>query len=228
MDPKNNSNLLQAVRTVGIIKPNLNPQTRVFDQPRLEVYGTGFWLTQGVFITCAHVIQKIVNQPIEIAGMLVVGGNQKLYRKAYIGTIDYDRDLACLGIESNNEQDKIEIQDEIQNGLELYNHTLKVGDKIAYAGFPLGNQLLNEKHSPSYAEGVIGSEVLEEKNGPKNIQISGPIIGGYSGSPIVLKSDYKKVIGIVSNSPSIEAGQASIFRGIHWKHIKALEQLAKS
>ncbi len=224
----NNKSLLSAVRTVGIIKPNFNPQAKGFDQARLEVYGTGFWLSKGVFVTCSHVIEKIINQPIEIAGMLVVGGNEKPYRKAIFSTVDYVHDLAVLIVEPNNEQDKAVLQEEIKNGLDIYDQTLKVGDQIAYAGFPLGNQLLNEKHSPSYAEEVIGSEVLDAKNGPKIIQISGPIIGGYSGSPIVLKNDYKKVLGIVSNSPSVEAGQASIFRGIHWKHIKALEELSIS
>ncbi len=171
-----NKNLLSAVRTVGIVKPNFNPQTKGFDQASLRVYGTGFWFV--------------------------------------------------LIVEANNEQDTAILQQEINEGLDIYDNTLKVGDPIAYAGFPLGGQLLNEKHSPSYAEGVIGSEVLDINSRPKIIQISGPIIGGCSGSPIVLKNDYKKVIGIASNSPSVEAGKASIFRGIHWKHIKALEQLS--
>ena len=223
-----NSLFLSAVRTVGILKPKFNPLVKGFDSPKLEVNGTGFWLSSGAFMTCAHVIDRILNQPIEIVGMLVVGGNEKPYRKATISMIDYSHDIAILNVESNNDADAVSLQLEIKEGLEIYNQKLNVGDKIAYAGFPLGTQLLNEKHSPSYAEGVIGSEVIEEKNGPKIIQISGSVIGGYSGGPIVLKKDYKKVVSIISNSPSVEAGQASIFRGVHWKHINAFNDLFKS
>ncbi len=216
------------MRTVGIIKPRFNTIAKGFDPPQLEVFGTGFWLTSGSFVTCAHVVESIANLPIEIVGMLVVGGNEKVYRKATISIIDSLHDLAVLTVEPNSEEDRKSIEGEIGNGLSLYNQSLSVGQKIAYAGFPLGSQLLNEKHSPSYAEWVIGSEVIDSRAGSKTIQISGPVIGGYSGAPIVLRSDYKKVIGIVSRSPSEEAGQASIFQGIHWKHIRELDELTQS
>lgn len=224
----NNKILLSAVRTVGILKPKFNPLAKGFDIPKLEVNGTGFWLSSGAFITCAHVIGRILNQPVEIVGMLVVGGNEKPYRKATINMIDYLHDIAILNVEPNNNNDVESLNLEIKDGLEVYNQKLNVGDKIAYAGFPLGTQLLNEKHSPSYTEGIIGNEVIEGKVGPKIIQISGPVINGYSGGPIVLRNDFRKVVSIVSNSPSTEAGHASIFRGVHWKHIDALNALFKS
>lgn len=228
MENQSNKDLLSAVRTVGIIKPKFNPQIKGFDQAKLEVKGTGFWLSSGIFITCAHVVGGILNQPIEVVGMLVVGGNEKPYRKAVINNIDYMHDLAILHVEANNEADNQLLENEIKDGLEVYDEILNVGDKISYAGFPLGTQLLNEKHSPTYAEGVIGSEVIDTRAGFKTIQVSGPVIGGYSGGPIVLQTDFKKVVSIVSNSPSTEAGQASIFRGVHWKHIKKLNELMQS
>lgn len=225
---QSNKNLLTAVRTVGIIKPKFNPLIKGFETASLEVSGTGFWLASGIFITCAHVVGGILNQPVEIVGMLVVGGNEKPYRKATISFIDYVHDIAVLNVEPNNDQDFGLLNSEIKDGLEIWEHKLSVGDAIAYAGFPLGTQLLNEKHSPSYAEGVIGSEIIEDREGSKIIQISGPVIGGYSGAPIVLKNDYRKVVSMVSNSPSVEAGHASIFRGVHWKHIEAVNKLFKS
>lgn len=87
--------------------------------------------------------------------------------------------------------------------------------------------MLNTKHSPTYSEGVVGSEILEDTF-PKMIQISGSVAGGYSGCPIILKSDPNKVIAVLANSPSKAAGNASIFRGIHWKHLKGLFELTKS
>jgi hypothetical protein len=223
-----NQKLLSAVRTVGILKPKFNPVAKGFDSPRLEVNGTGFWLNNGSFITCAHVVESLLNQPIEVTGILVVGGNLKPYRKATVSVLDFKHDLAILNIEPNDDNDIELLKSEVSEGLEICSEHLDVGEKIAYAGFPFGTQLLNEKHSPSYAEGVIGNDVNDEGSGSKTIQISGPIVGGYSGAPIVMRKDYKKVVGVVSHSPSLEAGQASIFRSIHWKHVNELTELDKS
>ncbi len=223
-----NQSLLSAVRTVGILKPRFNPVARGFEPAKLEVNGTGFWLSNKSFVTCAHVVENLLNQPIEVTGILVVGGNLKPYRKAVVSILDYQHDLAILRIEPNDEGDIHKLETEIAEGLEICEEHLNVGEKISYAGFPFGTQLLNEKHSPSYAEGVIGNDVNDEGEGFKTIQISGPIVGGYSGAPIVMRKNYKKVVGVVSHSPSLEAGQASIFRSIHWKHIKELSDLANS
>jgi len=87
--------------------------------------------------------------------------------------------------------------------------------------------LLNTKHTPTYAEGLVGTEILEDTL-PKTIQISGAVAGGYSGAPIVLKNDLTKMIAVLANSISDQAGNANIFRGIHWKHVKELFELIKS
>jgi len=228
MEENNKNKFLNAVRTVGIIKPWFNPNTREFEPPRLEVFGTGFWFTEGVFVTCEHVVRDVMNKPIENVGLLVIGGNKKPYRKASIVIYDALHDLVVLQVKPNDDNDAQILNSEIKDGLTICKTELEVGDEICYAGFPLGSLLLNEVHSPSYAEGVIGSEIIDDKPGPKTIQISGPVIGGYSGAPIVTKSDMTKVVGLVSHSPTKEAGQASIFRAIHWKHIKELIELMSS
>ena len=213
-----------AVRAVGVIKPQFDPQQRNFLPPQLRVDGTGFWLKKHeAFITCAHVIQHILGGPIEVAGMLVVGGNGFEYRKAIISIIDFVHDLAILQIEAEKEY----LEAQIATGLEIIDRNINIAEKVAYAGFPLGNELLNSRHSPTYSEGVIGSEVLEDSV-PKTIQISGSVAGGYSGSPIILLNEPNKVIAVLANSPSKAAGEASIFRGIHWKHLKGLFDLINS
>lgn len=210
-----------AVRAVGVIKPQFDPTQRSFLPPQLRINGTGFWLkNQEAFITCAHVIQNILGAPIEVAGMLVVGGNGFEYRKATISVLDFVRDLAVLHVEA----DKAYLDAQVATGLEIIDRKINIAEEVAYAGFPLGNELLNSKHSPTYAEGVIGSEILEDTS-PKMIQISGSVAGGYSGAPIVLKSEPNKVIAVLANSPSKAAGDASIFKGIHWKHLKELFDL---
>ncbi len=213
-----------AVRAVGVIKPEFNAQQKNFMPPQLRVNGTGFWLKhREAFITCAHVVQGLLCAPIEVTGMLVVGGNGFEYRKASISIIDYVHDLAALRIEA----DKPYIDAQIASALEIVDRKINVGEQIAYAGFPFGNELLNSKHTPTYSEGVVGSEILEDTL-PKIIQISGPVASGYSGCPIVLKGEPTKIIAVLANSPSKAAGEASIFRGIHWKHLKELLELMKS
>lgn len=213
-----------AVRAVGVIKPQFDPGKRGFLPPQLRVNGTGFWLkNQESFITCAHVVQDILGAAIEVAGMLVVGGNGFEYRKATISIIDFIHDLAVLHVEA----DKGYLDAQIATALELIDRKVNIAEQVAYAGFPLGNELLNSKHSPTYSEGVVSSEILEDTF-PKTIQISGSIAGGYSGAPIVLKSEPNKIIAVLANSPSKAAGSASIFRGIHWKHLKELFELMNS
>lgn len=213
-----------AVRTVGVIKPKFNPQNNNFLPPQLEIKGTGFWLKdKNAFITCAHVLQGVSETPIEIAGMLVVGGNGVEYKKATISIIDIIHDLAILKIDADDNY----LQQQISSGLDIHQQDINVGEQVAYAGFPFGNQLLNARHTPTYTEGLVGTEILEDTL-PKTIQISGAVAGGYSGAPIVLKGDTTKVIAVLANSISNQAGGANIFRGIHWKHLKELFELIKS
>ena len=222
-ETKKQPSVCLSARTVGFLKPTFDPGQKGFKQPEITVSGTGFWIKdKKVFITCAHVVQHILGAPIELAGMLVVGGNGVEYKKATITAIDFVHDIAVLNIEA----DENYILEQSAQGLEINEEEIEVGEEVAYAGFPLGNQLLNQKHSPTYAEGVIGQEIISIA-GPKWIQISGPVVGGYSGGPIILKEN-EKVIGMVSNSPSKEAGDAGIFKSVHWKHLKSITDLIES
>lgn len=220
---KKQPNVCMSARTVGVLKPTFDPAQKGFKAPEIIVYGTGFWIKgKNVFVTCAHVVQHVLGAPIELTGMLVVGGNGVDYKKAIVAFIDFAHDIAILNIEA----DHAFITNESNNGLEINTDEIEVGESVAYAGFPLGNQLLNQKHSPTYAEGVIGQEIIGT-NGPKWVQISGPVVGGYSGGPIILKES-EKVIGMVSNSPSKEAGDAGIFKAVHWRHLKSAGDLMES
>lgn len=214
----------RAVRCVGTIKPQFDAKNKSFRAPTLSVSGTGFWLKDSkAFVTCAHVVEGMLRGTIDQTGMLVVGGNGCDYQKATVAILDYAHDLAVLSLDVN--KDYVEMQ--CKSGLTLVDKQFNVGDKVAYAGFPFGNELLNSKHSPTYSEGIVGTEVLEDTI-PKTIQISGAVAGGYSGSPITLRDDPGKVIAVLANSPSVQAGQASIFQGISWKHVKEICDLAMS
>lgn len=218
-----NPAVYKAVRAVGILRPKFQPtQGKVFIEG-LEVIASAFWLKEyKVLITCAHVVQNLVGAPIEITGLLVVG-NMGNYGRAVVATIDIEHDLAVLRI-PEAPQDFIE--KESVDGLDITNEYPVVGAEVGYAGFPLGQQLLNSTHAPTYAEGVVGAQLRH--HGPrKNIQITGAVTGGFSGSPVVLK-DTNKLIGVLSNSPSKEAGSVNIFMATSWEHVKALAELSKS
>jgi hypothetical protein len=218
-----NPPIYKAVRAVGVIKPQFHDQLiggKVF-LDSLDVRGTAFWLRkEKVLVTCAHVLQGIVELPLELAGLLVVGckGN---YSRATVGIVDYAHDIAVLQLTATPDI----VESEAGTGLVVSDHYPEVGTRVGYAGFPLGKQLLNASSDPTYAVGVVGTQ-MRQSGHRKDIQISGPVVGGYSGSPIVREDKPDEVIGVVSNSPSKEAGQAGIFMASSWEHLGALARLA--
>jgi len=217
--------IYSAVRAVGVLKPRFQDQPaggKVFADS-LDVYGTAFWLKQEkLLISCAHIIRGLAEAPLELAGLLVVG-HQENYIRAAISAVDYAHDLAVLRLVATPDI----VESEATSGLRLADRYPEVGARVGYAGFPLGRQLLDASQDPTYAVGVIGTQKRLNSD-RKSIQISGPVVGGYSGSPIVQEAKPDEVIGIVSDSPSREAGQASIFMATSWEHIAALARLAVS
>jgi len=152
-----------------------------------------------------------------------VVGHQGSYVRATVDALDYTHDLAVLRLVADSDI----VEPEAATGLVLANSYPETGSRVGYAGFPLGHQLLDVSQDPTYAVGVVGTQ-KRPNPGRKNIQISGPVVGGYSGSPVVQESRPDEVIGIVSDSPSKEAGQASIFMATSWEHIAAIARLAIS
>lgn len=215
-----------AVRAVGTIRPKFQEvaQGRVFADS-LDVRGTAFWIrgTQ-VMITCAHVIQDLLVVPVELAGLLVVG-SPRGYLRATVAMVDFPHDLALLKLPSDTQADVLKAESD--SGLTFVDRYPPVGAKIAYAGFPGGLQLLDKSQMPTYASGVIGAQVRQRPDG-KFIQITGHILGGFSGAPVVLEGEPTSVLGVVSNSPSSEVGQAGIFLASSWEHVRALVSVAAS
>lgn len=217
--------MYKSVRAVGTFKPKFNPKDGKIFSDELNVIGTAFWLKDyKVLVTCAHVVQGLINAPLELTGLLVVG-NTGNYKRAIVDSIDLRHDLATLRL-VNNENKFLTGQDldnEVIDGLEIIDEYPNVSTEVSYAGFPLGNQLLNQLHAPTYSEGVIGIQKRENEI-KKEIQVSGAVVGGFSGSPVVLKNS-NKIIGIVSNGPQLSS---NIFMATSWEHIKAIAELSNS
>ncbi len=213
----------KSVRALGTLRPRFQPsQGKVFIEG-LDVIATAFWLKDyKVLITCAHVVQNLFGAPVEITGLLVVG-NMGQYGRAVVSSIDMEHDLAILRL-VEAQQDFVD--KEAADGLVIIDQYPSVGEAVGYSGFPLGQQLLNSTHAPTYAEGVIGAQ-LRHLGVRKSIQITGAVAGGFSGSPVVLKGT-EVLIGVLSNSPSKEAGDANIFMAVSWEHVMAIAELSKS
>jgi S1-C subfamily serine protease len=213
-----NSNLLNSIRSVGTLKPIFDFKTQQFLPAQLNILGTGFWVSDGVFITCAHVVQSLLSGPLELVGMLVVGGNKNQYLKATISVLDLEHDLAVLQIADKNfhlSQKKF--------CLKINDKKETVGMNIRFAGYPLGNQLLDEGHTPIFSKGVIAHTSSSVNKLRKEIKISGFVEGGFSGSPVV--DDEDNLIGVVANHPQ---QTKSIFNIISWEHVVKIVELENS
>lgn len=212
----------QAARWVGVVQPKFQPENRnLIFAPRLSIRGTAFWLKYPpLLVTCSHVVEHLAYAPVEQTGLLVVGSNGNHMRVA-IGLLDFMHDLAFLVPQNVTDQ---ELEKESANGLDIASDYPKLGEEVEYAGFPLGNQLWDQHKEPSYAKGIVSARMRDEGL-RKVIQITGSIAPGFSGSPIVSRDDPKRVIGIISNSPSQEAGQAQIFMAVAWEHLQVVSKL---
>jgi hypothetical protein len=227
--PRQTPTVYGAVRAVGTLRPKFNPsQSRAFTD-ELNVIGTAFWLKEyKVLVTCAHVVQALMGQAVEATGLLVVG-NAGNYRRAVISCLDVAHDLAVLAVLGNNNEPigGSELDSEAASGLEIVDAYQPVATPVGYAGFPLGLQLMNAVHSPTYSEGVVGVE--QRQSGPrKEVQISGAVVGGYSGSPVVTRDADNKLIGVISNGPSVGGQAADFFMAVSWEHVEALAKMASS
>jgi len=209
--------LHDAVFSVGTFKPKFNPGNGKMFSDELNILGTAFLTSKSsVLITCAHVVDSLLKLPlVELAGLLVVGYKGQFYR-AIIQILDYQHDLAVLKI--------VDPFDVAIKGLDISSEGPKQSERVCWAGYPLGNYLLNQLHDPTYNEGVVGIAKREENNlGRKYIQISGVVIGGYSGSPVINKLS-GEIIGVVSNGPE----NTGIFMAISFEHVCGLINLAES
>lgn len=214
----------RAVRAVGVLRPTFQPNASTAFADKLDVRGTAFWLREErVLVTCAHVVQDIATAPVEVGGLLVVG-NRGNYARATVAIVDFAHDLAILHFDAPDDHRAREASD----GLALASSYPTVGVRVGYAGFPLGTQVMNSTQAPTYSEGVVGAQLRLGAANRKQIQVTGAVVGGFSGAPVVATSDPDRVVGVLSNSPSREAGTANIFMAISWEHVVAIVRLATS
>lgn len=207
--------LKDSVASVGIFKPKFNPQAGKIFSDELQIIGTGFWVTGSdtkTLITCAHVVDGVAKESLD-SKLLVIGYKHQYYR-ATVGTLDYLHDLAVLKVTDPISREPSQ--------LEIAVTYPPVSTKVSWAGYPLGNFLLNEVHDSTYNEGVVGIQKRSEPT-RKVVQVSGTVVGGYSGSPII-DQQTSHLVGVVSNGPE----NTGIFMATSFEHVAALLTLNNS
>lgn len=212
-----------AVKPVWILRPKFNTTQRNFEIS-IDVIGTAFWLkTEKCLVTCAHVIDNLLWNPIEQTGVLYVWITWWQFLQASIGSIDFIHDLAVLQLHASIEV----INQEALQWLEISSEYVSVWSKIWYAGYPGWNILFSWwMTTPTYAEWVIGNQIRDKGN-RKDIQITWTVFGWFSWWPIV-SLDNHKLVWVVSNSPRQDMWQAGIFMWISFEHVEAIANLNNS
>lgn len=226
---------VDGVRWIGVDYAEFNHEGDVNEMfsVNTHVMGTGFYLKNKPFIvTCYHVIRDCLD-PVNIktpqsenaissAGerfiQNLVVGSESGKDKALIVAIDTQHDLAILELQIAENQ-RLE---ESKNGFELAKEYPKIGERVGYCGYPISDRLCKDTYQPTYAEGSIGSFVKKTKTINK-IQISGPIIVGFSGSPIFSRYKQNIVYGVAYDSAADDStGRSEIFFGVSYEHLQNL------
>lgn len=139
-----------------------------------ETYtGSAFAISDNLLMTSNHIIENCSEVAVRINNVLI---------DASVVYADSENDLAIL-----------RVQEQLPYHFEIAN-SYKKGDAIMAIGYPLSDELGNER--VKFSDGIIASETGLSNN-PFYLQITAPIQPGNSGGPVV--NNNFEVVGIVSS-----------------------------
>lgn len=157
--------------------------------------GTGFWLKDYGFITCAHVLD--ISQQFYVFNTLSDGEKYP----ATVKSISYDKDIAILGIDG--------VTPEFQ--LSLSPRSIVQGDAVLVAGFPSYDKV--NGYLIYIAEGKATQKIKEPKTKNTLWRIDAQISAGNSGGPVLGQNH--QVVGIACRgSESLDLGNATPIFGV--------------
>lgn len=221
---------MSAVKWIGIANPVLEPNEATGEMFRTErkILGTGFYIKGKPYIvTCHHVISPFLTDEESVAEEILSGVRSAIREVLLVGSafgfntasivgIDLKHDIAIL--EEHVEKDKR--KDHANKfGFKIGREFPNVGERVAYAGYPMGDVLCYENHHATYAEGAVGSV---PRNTPElnKIQVTGPTTGGYSGGPLFSRYNQETLYGMVYEQPPERgATDAAIFYAVGANHV---------
>ena len=188
----------------------------VFKTDGKTVAGTGFYIGNSLFLTCAHVVfasdgtkkfeeelcalQNEKDEAIKlfqkrVSKIEIVTESGVSLGGAKLEDFTFDYDAATLSLEKQPDLQAINRGDPMP--------TLEMGEKIAFCGFPASPSYPDKRTSPLMLnEGIISGFPNERIGGfpkYKHIQINAVSIGGFSGSPLFLENS-GIVIGIINGN----------------------------
>jgi S1-C subfamily serine protease len=179
--------------------------------------GAGFCLGGGIFVTCAHVVQRYdkFNMPKgspENRGAVSVGRENQA-EPAEIVHIDYQKDIAIL--KSAMASEALYLGDSSQ---------LQQGDRVFAVGSPRGFE-------NNVSDGIISGldrSVFWYEGAPRYIFTDAQVLPGNSGGPLLTYND-GKVVGMVSMIVDSDKGLYGLNAAIPASYIaKILKELGLS
>lgn len=165
-------------RRIGLTIDDAHPNRRPYsgDSPRSGASGTGFAISEGHVMTCAHVIEDM--QEIHISSF------EGRYRVEPV-VVDKRNDIALLRVQGSPPLIPISFKDGVGCAL---------GDSVVAVGFPLSGLAGGGVHVTQ--GGVSGMFGLH--NDASLLQFTAPIQPGSSGSPLF--DETGAVVGMVTSS----------------------------
>lgn len=165
-------------RRIGLTIDDAHPNRRPYsgDSPRSGASGTGFAISEGHVMTCAHVIEDM--QEIHISSF------EGRYRVEPV-VVDKRNDIALLRVQGAPPLTPISFKDGVGCAL---------GDSVVAVGFPLSGLAGGGVHVTQ--GGVSGMFGLH--NDASLLQFTAPIQPGSSGSPLF--DETGAVVGMVTSS----------------------------
>lgn len=224
---------MEAVKWIGIANPVLQPseETGEMFSTERKILGTGFYIKNKPYIvTCHHVISPFLKDTEAEAGEILSGVRSSIREVLLVGSaygfntasvvgVDMKHDIAILEEHVDKERRKKHAN---AFGFKFGKEFPNVGERVAYAGYPMGDALCYENHHATYAEGAIGS-VPRSTPDLNKIQITGPTTGGYSGGPLFSRYNQETLYGMVYEQPSERgASDAAIFYAVGANHVHNL------
>lgn len=178
--------------------------------PALQIRGSGFVVGDGQSVaTNQHVLPESLAADEQM--VVVVPGMPMRVLEAEAGATDRDHDLALLRIQAPIPALRLDAQDDVRDGQEIFFTGFPIGGALGTAATVTHRGIVSASLTPMALPGgnvrqINAAAIRQLRNGPLKIyQLDATAYPGSSGSPL-FDADSGEVIGIV-NSGFVKASK---------------------